>query len=133
MSEPRTPRRPALLVALASLLYLEGAALGAATVYLLVEVVSQHPDSYASAIALIVLAALATVWLFVLALHTLRGRSWIRGGVVTWQILQGIIGITAIVGGSVLGWALVVVAVLVLVLLFTRPVLATTRRAPRED
>jgi hypothetical protein len=133
VSVPSIPRRPVLLLVLATLIYLEAAALAVVTVLLLVDVVSQHPDSYVSAVALIVLALLATVWLAVMGSHALQGRPWIRGGIVTWQILQGIVGVTAIAGGASSAWILVVAAVAVLVVLFTRPVVAATRRPPREE
>ena len=118
---------------LSALLYLEAAGLGALTASLVVEIFSVRPDSYLSAVALIVLALLATVWLAIMATHTLQGRPWIRGGAVTWQVLQLIIGVTMIAGGSALGWPLVVIAAIVLVVLFTRPVIAATRRELRQD
>ncbi len=130
MSEPNAPDRPTLLLVLSGLLYLEAVALAALTVLLVVDAVIQHPDSYLSAVALIVLAALATAWLAIMATHTLARRPWIRAGAVTWQLLQLVIGITILVGGEVVGWALVVVAVLVLVVVFTPPVIAVTRREP---
>lgn len=131
MSEPRAARRPGLLVLLAALLYLEFAALVAASVYLLVELVTQRPDSYASAIAILVLTIAAAVWLFVMATHTLRGRSWIRGAAVTWQVLQIALAIGSFQGLFArpdIGWLLIVPSVIVLVLLFTRPVIEATRR-----
>jgi len=121
------------LVVLAGLIYLESAALAVISVVLMIDIATQHPDSYLSAIGLIVLAVLATGWLAVIATYALQGRPWIRGGVATWQILQGIIGITAISGGSAVGWALVITAVVVLVVLFTRPVIIATRRPPRLE
>jgi hypothetical protein len=120
-------------VLLSALLYLEAAGLAALTVLLVVDAVIQHPDSYLSAVALIVLAALATVWLALMATHSLAGRPWVRAGSITWQVLQLVIGITIIVGGQPLGWVLVAVAVVVLVVVFTPPVIAATRRNPRED
>jgi hypothetical protein len=132
VSEPSGPNRPTLLLVLSALLYLEAVALAALTVLLVVDAVIQHPDSYLSAVALIVLAALATVWLALMATHTLARRPWIRAGSVTWQVLQLVIGITIIVGGQPIGWGLVVVAVLVLVVLFTPSVTAATRRDPQD-
>lgn len=133
MSIPKGPGRPVLLFVLATFIYLEAATLAITTGILLIEVITQHPDSYVSALGLIVLAALATIWLALMATHALQGRPWIRGGAVTWQVLQGIIGITAIAGGAPFGWLLVVVAVVVLVVLFSRPVIAATRRPAREE
>lgn len=133
MSIPKGPGRPVLLFVLATFIYLEAATLAITTGILLIEVITQHPDSYISALGLIVLAALATIWLALMATHALQGRPWIRGGAVTWQVLQGIIGITAIAGGAPFGWPLVVVAVVVLAVLFSRPVIAATRRPAREE
>lgn len=133
MSIPKGPGRPVLLFVLATFIYLEAATLAITTGILLIEVITQHTDSYISALGLIVLAALATIWLALMATHALQGRPWIRGGAVTWQVLQGIIGITAIAGGAPFGWLLVVVAVVVLVVLFSRPVIAATRRPAREE
>jgi hypothetical protein len=132
VSNASAPRRPGLLILLAALLYLEAAALAGLTLFLILEVVLLRPDSYASALALIVLAALGALWPAIMGTYALRGRPWIRGGTVTWQILQALLGITAIVGGSSLGWVLVAAAVVVLVVLFTRPVVAATQRSPRE-
>ncbi|MEO7122223.1 MAG: hypothetical protein ABI400_03725 [Lacisediminihabitans sp.] len=129
---PSGNRRPTLLVLLVAVLWLECALLAAITVYLVVELLVATPDSYASAIALAILAALATVWLGVLALQCLHGRSWTRAGVVVWQLLQIAVAVSSFQGlfaRADVGWALLVPAVLALVLLFTPPVIdATTGR-----
>ena len=126
------PRKHPLLLVLAGVLYLECALLAVITAYLVVELVVARPDSYASAIAIVVLAAVATVWLGVLAFHTLLGRSWIRAGVVVWQLLQLAVALTSFQGlfaRADVGWVLLVPAVIALVLLFTPPVIdATTGR-----
>ena len=128
VSEPRVTPRPRLLVVLAGLLYLEAVIVAALTVLLIVDIVAQRPDSYLSAVALIVLGALCTLWLAVMATHSLAGRYWIRGSAITWQLLQGAVAITAIIGGVAWGWVLVAASVAVLAVLFTRPVMAATRR-----
>lgn len=136
MSEPRVSRRPALLVLLAALLALECAALVAASCYLVVELLVARPDSFASAVAILVLVVLAAVWLGVMAAHTLRGRSWIRGGAITWQVMQIAIGIGSFQGAFSrpdIGWWLIVPALLVIVLLFTPPVVEATRRRDEPD
>lgn len=125
----RGPRRHPLLLVLAAVLYLECALLAVITAYLVIELVVDRPDSYATAIAIIVLSALATVWLGVLAFHTLLGRTWIRAGVVVWQLLQIAVAATSFQGLFArpdVGWALLVPAVLALVLLFTPPVIDAT-------
>ena len=131
MSEPKVRRRRALLILLSALIYLEAAALGVASVVLLLDLLTQRPDSYASGIAILVLTILATVWLAVMATHALLGRPWIRGGAVTWQVLQIAIGIGSF-GGLFsrpdIGWLLIIPAVIVLVLLFTPTVIRATKR-----
>lgn len=134
MSEPRVSRHPPFLVVMVALLFLESAALAAAAVYTLIELCVARPDSYGSALAILVLAVLAAVWLGVMAVHALRGRSWIRGGAVTWQVLQIAIGIGSLQGLSSrpdIAWLLIIPALAVLVLLFTPSVIEATRR--RED
>jgi len=131
VSEPKVRRRPALLILLAALIYLEATALGVASVVLLLDLLTQRPDSYASGVAILVLTILATVWLAVMATHALLGRPWIRGGAVTWQVLQIAIGIGSF-GGLFsrpdIGWLLIIPAVIVLVLLFTPTVIRATKR-----
>jgi hypothetical protein len=135
VSEPRTSGRPATLVALAAFLLLEAAALAIAAVVLILELLTQRPDSALTAVALIVLVALGAVFLVVLALHALRGRYWIRGATITWQILQILVAISSfqgVFGRADIGWALLVPAVIVIVLLFTPGVRAATRRPDPE-
>ncbi len=131
MSAQRVLRRPPLLVVLAALLFLECALLVAATVYLVIEILIARPDSYASAIAILVLTAMAAIWLGTMAVHALLGRPWIRGAAVVWQVLQIALAVGSFQGLFArpdLGWFLIAPAVLVLVLLFTPSVIAATRR-----
>ena len=131
MSEPRVSRRPAQLLLLVVLLALESAVLVAVACYLVVELLVARPDSIATAIALLVLDLLAAVWVGTMAVHTLRGRSWIRSGAITWQVLQIAVGIgsfQAPYSRPDIGWLLVLPAAAVIILLFTPPVIAATRR-----
>lgn len=131
MSAQRVSRRPPLLIVLAALLFLECALLVAATVYLVIGLLVARPDSYASAVAILVLTALAAIWLGTMAAHTLLGRSWIRGAAVVWQVLQIAIAIGSFQGLFArpdVGWLLIAPAILVLVLLFTPSVTAVTKR-----
>lgn len=136
MSDSSAPRRPALLVVLAVIVFLECVALAAATVYLLIGLVSAHPDSYASAIAEVVFTLIAAIWLGVMGVHTLQGRPWIRAGVAVWQFLQIAIGIGTLQGifaQPTVGWLLIVPAVIALVLLFAPSVVRATRREVKRD
>lgn len=136
MSEQRVSRHPRLVLLLVVMLALECGALVAAACYLVVELLVARPDSFASAVALLVLVLLAAVWLGIMAVHTLRGRSWTRGGAITWQVLQIAVGIGSFQGAFArpdIGWLLIIPALLVLVLLFTPPVVEATRRRDSFD
>ncbi|CAN5399092.1 hypothetical protein BH10ACT7_BH10ACT7_09860 [soil metagenome] len=120
-----------LLIALAVLVFAECALLAVATIYLVVEIFVATPASYASAVALTVLTAIATIWLGFIAVNILRGRAWTRGATVVWQVLQIAVAIGCFQGLFArpdIGWALLLPAIVVLVLLFTKPVIAATAR-----
>ena len=126
-----TKRKAPLVYALAGILFAECALLAAATVYLIIELLIDTPSSFESAIALTVLTAIATVWLGFIATNTLRGRPWIRGAAVVWQVLQIAVAVGSFQGlfsRPDIGWLLLLPAIAVLVLLFTKPVLAATTR-----
>ena len=132
MSEtPAAPRRHRFVLALAVLLFAECALLAAATVYLLIELLVAEPASLTSALALLVLTAIATVWLGFIAANVLRGRAWTRGAAIVWQVLQGAVALGCFQGVFArpeIGWLLLLPALVVLVLLFTPPVVAAISR-----
>jgi hypothetical protein len=138
-------QRPPLLYVLAALIFLEGVALAATAIYLVVEIFASSSTatptaSVPSAVALAVCAALAAAGLILIALFTIRGRPWTRGAAVCWQIIQLLVAysvLTATVPTAsdsftpALGWALIVPAVVIVVLIFTPPVMRATARPPR--
>ncbi len=124
-------RRPWPVTLLAAMLFLEAAILVAAAGFLFFELVTEVPVSYASAVAILGLVVLAAVWLAIVAVNTLRMRQWVRGAALTWQVLQLAVAIGSFQGlfaRDDIGWFLLVPAVVVLVLLFTRSVMTATRR-----
>lgn len=128
-------RRPVPLVALAVLLFLEAAGLVVLVAWLVLELITVGPQSFASAVAILVLALLATAWLIVTAVSTLRARSWIRASAVTWQVLQIAVAIGSFQGLYArpdLGWALLVPALVGIGLALSPAVIRATSR-PRVD
>ena len=123
------------MLLLAAVLFLEAAALVGATVVLVFELLVERPDSYLSAIALTVCAAIAAVWVGAIAVNSLRGRAWIRGGAIVVQVLLAAVALGSFQGllpRADIGWLLLLPAIVVMVLLFTKPVLAeTSLRDPR--
>lgn len=115
--------KPALLYVLAALILLEGVALAGVTIYLVVEIFVAPTASIASAIALAVVSAIATVGLIAVGVSTIRSRPWIRGAAICWQVLQLLLAYSILrAGSSGLAWLLAVPAVLIVVLIFTPPV-----------
>ncbi|WP_223269336.1 hypothetical protein [Frigoribacterium sp. ACAM 257] len=129
-----TPSRPALYWLLVLLLAAEAALLAVATAYLLVEILTVRPDSYAAAAAILLLTLLAAVWLGAIVVGAVRGRGWIRGAAIVWQVLQIAVGVGSLQGtfaNPSVGLWLIVPAVLVVVLLLVPSVVAVT--SARDD
>jgi hypothetical protein len=124
--------RPAQLTVLAAIVGLEFLLVAAAAVFLIVELVIDVPLSYGSAISLLVLALIAAVWLAVLAVQTLRAAPWVRAGIIVWQLLQIAVAVGLFQGGEFarpdLAWPLLIPSLAALLLVFSRPVTAATRR-----
>ena len=131
---PRRGRRSRAHTLLVLLLGAEAALLWALVVWLILELLTDQPTSFASALAILVITLIAAAWVSTITVATLRGRSWIRAAAVTWQLVQVFIAIGCFQGLYArpdLGWALLVPSVLVMVLLFTRSVVeATSTRHP---
>ena len=128
-SDPNGGSRHPLVHLLAAIIFVECAALVAAVVFLVVELLIATPDSAVSAIALAVVTALAAVWVGAIGIHTLRGNAWIRGAAITVQVLLIAIAIGSFQGFVLrpdIGWILLLPAIAVIVLLFTKPVIAAT-------
>ncbi len=71
------------------LIGVEAAGLMTGGIYAGVETISSTPESTGSAIGLVVIAALLAAGLAACGGAALRHRSWVRGPVLTWQLVQG--------------------------------------------
>lgn len=99
--------------------------------WFLFELVAATPASFTSALAIFVILLIATAFVTALALGAIRRRSWIRGGAVTWQLVQIAVAAGAFQGVFAqpeIGWFLLLPSLAVLGLLFTPAVAAVTRR-----
>lgn len=124
-------RRAPLLIALAVLLLLEALLVSAAAVWLVVELLTVRPQSYASAVAIVVLVIGAAVWIFATAIAAWRARGWSRGSAVTIQVLQIAIAVGCFQGlyaEPLLGWALLVPALAGIGIAVAPPVVRATAR-----
>lgn len=122
---------PLLLRALAVVVLLEAVAMVAVVVLLVMELLTAPVASFASGIAIIVIAVLAAVWLLAMFSGIVAGRSWIRGAVFTWQLIQLALAVGCFQGmfsQPTIGWLLLLPSVVAIALLFTPPVMSATRR-----
>ncbi len=122
-------RRPPLLWVLIVLLALELLGVGALSVTLLIETLTARSATVGAGIALTIVAFIATAWLGAIVVGTFRGQAWIRAAAIVWQVLQVAVGVGALQGQVAQpgwGWPLIILAALVFLLLFAKPVVATT-------
>lgn len=123
------PRRALGLRVVTVLLALEALLLWGVTAWLVMELLTETPTSIGGAFALLGLSALAAVWVGFIAFNLPRRRSWTRGGALTWQLVQIMVAIGAFQGVYArpdVGWGLLAPSLVVIVLLFTRGVVAAT-------
>lgn len=114
------------------LLALEAVALWLLAAWLIVELLTQTPASLGGGLAIFGLAAIAAVWVSAITVGTVRRQPWIRGGAVTWQLVQIMVAIGCFQGFYArpdVGWAILLPSLVVLVLAFTPKVVAATSHA----
>jgi hypothetical protein len=119
------------LLLLAVILAAEALLATGVTVWLIVELITATPDSFASAVVILLLAAGLACALWAMTIGLLRRQTWVRGAALTWQLLQIAVAIGCFQGVFAvpsLGWALLVPAVVAILLLMSPPVVAATRR-----
>lgn len=125
------PARPLLLLVLTVILALEAALMVGLAVWLLFELLTQTPESYASAVAIVVLVVLAAAWVIATVIGIARRRGWARASALTIQILQIAVAVGSFQGFYArpdLGWALLIPAVVAGVLAVSPSVVRATSR-----
>jgi hypothetical protein len=129
-------RRPVLLIVLAILLFAESAFMFVLAVWSITSLAASGASSFTSGIALIVFILMGAFWLLFIGIGTLRMKPWTRASAITWQVLQIAIAVGSFEGldaTPTIGWALLVPALLVILLVLTPQVTAVTRRNPVRD
>jgi len=123
VSPPIRAPRPVLLLAVAGIELLEALGLTAlAVAFIVMGPGSRYPaTAYGAGGTVLVLAAL----LVGVGVGTLRGSPWTRTAGLVWHVVQVLVGLYTLTGvGPVVGAAAIAIvpAVVVIVLLLTRPV-----------
>jgi hypothetical protein len=124
-------RRPRAVLALTILLAVESAGLVGATVFLIFELLVAPADSVVSAIALTVCVAIAAAWVSAIAVGAWRGQAWIRGASIVVQVLLAAVAIGSFQGilpRPDIGWILLLPAIAIATLIFSRRVQRWLRR-----
>ena len=131
----RATERPVGIRALATLLGIESLIMLAVTALLAYEVITQPAHSMSTSIALLVMALLAAGALGTLAVGVWRMRSWARGPVTVWQVLQVAAAVVIFQGDIApwIGWVLAGCSLVGLLLVFSSPVAAALRRDRESD
>lgn len=123
--EPSSGGVRAALLTVSVLLFAEAAALAAIVAWLVFDLVALQPSSFATAVALIVITAIAAAWVTAIAVASVRRAPWSRAAAIVWQVLQLSIAVGAFQGLFArpdIGWALLIPAVTVVGLLLWTPV-----------
>jgi len=129
-SNARVPRHPSQLL-LVIALSVEAAALIAATIFLIFEVLVAPADSFTSAIELTIVSGIAAVWVAAIAVGVWRSQAWTRGASLVVQVLLAAVAIGSFQGvlpRPDIGWILLIPAIVVTVLIFSKPVQAALAR-----
>lgn len=125
-SDVPRPDRPWPLVAALLGVLVEVAALAAAGVVLLAEVVLGRAASAASTAATGAFAVFVAVLLAAAARALWRGRRWGRGPLVTWQVLQAAVALSQIGSPWLVGGLVALAVAVVLGLLSPASIAATS-------
>ncbi len=115
----------AAFVTVVALLFAEAGALVAVLVWLVVDLLVLQPSSFATAVALVVVVAIAAAWITASAVASARRAPWSRAAAIVWQVLQVSIAVGAFQGLFArpdVGWLLLVPAITVIGLLLWPPV-----------
>lgn len=125
--------RPKGVFIIAGIVVLEALALLAVAAWYVYELFESTPLSYGGAVFFVVLVLLLAAGLLAVGHFLFRGYRWPRSAVLVWQLFMVLLAVTTMTSGQVLiGWAMLLPAVIVLILLFTKDVIAYTSRTSKD-
>jgi hypothetical protein len=125
-----------LLVLISALVGLEAVALITGALYFLSRILLETPENLMGAVVIFAITALIALGVSIAAIAVGRAKSWSRGAIVTWQILQFFVATSFIQGIEAwqpVGWALAALSVVVAVLLFLPKTTQAITRASQDS
>lgn len=111
------------------LLWAEGLFVGFLAARLGLALVSGETKSLVTSVALFALVAAASAWVIFIGFGLRKGKRWARSGGVFWQLIQLAVASASFsgqFGSQAIGWGLILPSVWVLILLFSKKVVAAT-------
>lgn len=131
-------KRPLGLKIIIGIVSLEGLVLAYFAAQLLVGILLGESRSLPTTLSLFAIVALTAAAVLFFAYGLLQGKRWARSAALFWQLIQLAIAsgsFTGQFGSNAIGWSLIIPSVTVLVLLFTKKVVAATMRGldPEKD
>jgi uncharacterized membrane protein YhaH (DUF805 family) len=125
-----------LLVLISVLVGVEALALIAGAIYFLSRIFLETPENLMGAVVIFAITAVIGLGVSISAIALGRAKSWSRGAIVTWQILQFFVATSFIQGIEAwqpVGWALAALSVVVTVLLFLPKTTQAFTRASQDS
>ena len=131
-------KRPLGLKIIIGIVSVEGFVLAYLAAQLLVGIMLGESRSLPTTLSLFGIVALTAAAVLFFAYGLFQGKRWARSAALFWQLIQLAIAsgsFTGQFGSNAIGWGLIIPSVIVLVLLFTKPVVAATLRGldPEKD
>ena len=131
-------KRPLGLKIIIGIVSIEGLVLAYLAAQLLVGIMLGESRSLPTTLSLFAIVALTAAAVLFFAYGLFQGKRWARSAALFWQLIQLAIAsgsFTGQFGSNAIGWGLIIPSVIVLVLLFTKPVVAATLRGldPEKD
>ena len=121
--------RPVAATIIAAILFLEALGLFAAAGWYLYGLLNSTPTSLGGAIFTMVFLLVLALWLLVVCYKLAGGYRWTRSAALVFQLFVVVIAVPTLSAGIIsVGLTLLVPAAAVLLLLFTKPVVAYTSR-----
>ena len=121
-----------LLSLLAILIGIEGAALLAGAVFFFTQIFVQQTTSLSGSIVIFIITLIIGVGVLAAALGAAQRKTWVRGPILTWQILQIAVAISFLQGTDfwpLIGLVLLILSVGSTALLFTKAVIEATTKS----
>jgi hypothetical protein len=132
----RGPVKSRLVALLASLVLVEALGLVAGALFFFAQIFVQPATSVVGAVVIFIVTAIIAAGLVATGIFAFTARSWTRGAILTWQILQLAVATSFVQGLTpwpAIGVALIVLSLGCAALLFVPAVVRSTTKEHKTD